>query len=141
MKKRIWKTAVSLVVTLSLVLGYGNVIALAASTVRGEILDVEVVGRVIMDDMSATASTSYGRGGGYIYATATVYYWFAEYYCKTTVGPNFNTAGGASATATKKLGGADVIGAKGEHKVIWQAYTWEPEDTTIGAIREDSIEL
>ena len=34
--------------------------------------------------------------------------------------------GGTSATVTKKLGGADVVGGRGYHTVKYQSYTWTP---------------
>ena len=132
--------AVSLVLAMSLILGYSKVVALAATSVKGSIGGISVSGALTMNTTSATASTSFGSGGGTIYATATVYYWFGTMYYKSEVGPNESTAGGASATATKKLGGADVVGAKGQHKVKWQAYTWEPADTTTGTIIENAVE-
>lgn len=141
MRKKIWKKLMALGLSLSLVLGYGNVTTLAATTVKGTLDGGEVVGRLTKDSSSATASTSYGRGGGYTYATATVYYWWGAQYYKTTVGPNFNNMGGVSAKAVKKLGGAEVIGAKGVHKVVWGAYTWTPANTTTGTIKENADTL
>lgn len=145
MKKRIWKTVVSLFVALALIFGYGNVVALAEvddkteEPVRtAELAGGQVQGTLSVDNMSAIAVTTYGRGGGYIYATATIYYWWGPTVFKTTVGPIANSMGGVSAIAEKQLGGADVLGAQGHHKVHWQAFTWEPKDTILGIAATDS---
>ena len=50
-----------------------------------------------------------------------------------------NTSGGAGATATKKIGGADVIGGKGTHYVGYDSYHWGTVATTIGTIPSNAI--
>lgn len=149
MKKRIWKSVVSLALALSLILGYGNVITLASEAdgkeayqegegVRtGYLAGGDVRGDLTVNNMYALATTTYGRGGGYIYATAIIYYWWGTADYKTTVGPVMNSAGGVSARAEKQLGGADVLGAQGSHEVKWQAYGWTPNDTILGIAKTD----
>lgn len=138
MKKRIWKKLVALGLAVTLFLSYGNITTLAASSVSGNIDGTQVSGSITTyNDSYAVAETSYARGGGKIYATAYVYYWFADMHIETTSGLCSSTAGGVSAKATKQLGGAEVIGGKGVHKVVWGAYTWAPDATTVGTIPED----
>ena len=134
MKKRIWKAAISLVVVLALVLGYNNIVVLAAQTTESteDLAGGQVKGILSVDDMSAIATTTYGRGGGYIYATATIYYWWGDWTFKTTVGPVVNTMGGVSATANRKVGGAEVVGALGKHEASWQGTTCVLNDTMLG---------
>lgn len=124
----------SLVLALTLILGYGNIIVLAAQTANttGNLAGGQVSGTLSVDNMSAIATTSYGRGGGYIYATATIYYWWGDWTFKTTVGPVANTMGGVSATATRKVGGADVLGARGHHEAVWQGNSCVLNDTMLG---------
>ena len=139
MKKRIWKKLVALGLALTLFLSYGNVTTLAASSVSGNVDGMTVSGSVSMDSSSATAVTSYARGGGTIYATATVYYWWGLDCYEISVGPNTASAGGVSAKATKAHGGGEVVAGKGTHKLVWGAYTWRPADTVVGTIPSYTI--
>lgn len=151
MKKRIWKSVVSLALALSLTLGYSVAVVLAGdeTTARTskELAGGLVQGDIRMDNMSATATTTYGRGGGYIYATATVYYWWGDWTFKTTAGPVSNSMGGVSVTATKRAGGADVLGALGHHEAKWQGIPCVLDDTKVGIAltdpdrAEDAIEF
>lgn len=141
MKKRIWKKLVALGLAAVLFLSYGNITTLAASSVSGELEGTTVNGNVSMNSSSATAVTSFAKSGGTIYATAYVYFWYDTYYFVTSSGRNSATMGGISATATKKLGGADVVAGEGIHEVKWGAYTWAPSPTTVGTIPSSSIEI
>lgn len=142
MKKRIWKKLVALGLAVTLFLSYGNITTLAASSVRGNIDGTTVSGSITTYNNSyAVAETSYARSSSKIYATAYIYYWWGSTYYYTTSGRASSTAGGVSATATKKLGGAEVVAAEGNHEVQWGAYTWLPSPTTVGTIPSSAIEI
>lgn len=142
MKKRIWKKLVALGLALTLFFSYGNITTLAASSVSGNMSGAAIRGTInIYDDSSATAVTTFERPSSQIYATAYVYYWWGTYYYYNSSGRRYATAGGISVTATKKLGGADVVGAEGIHEVKYGAYSWGPVQTTTGTIPSRAIEI
>ena len=107
--------------------------AMAASSVSGKLNGFTYTASISKDNYSATAKTTFARGGSNIKATATVYYWFDEVAFQSTISAN-SSAGGVSAVAQKKKGGADVVGGKGEHSVSYDAYSWGPVTTTTGTI-------
>lgn len=107
--------------------------AMAASTVSGSLNGFGCYGSISTDSTSAHATTTFGRGGANIKVSATVYYWSGDFYYETSM-TGSNTAGGAGATATKKIGGADVVGGKGTHYAAYDSYHWGTETTKIGKI-------
>lgn len=112
--------------------------AMAASTVSGSLNGFGCYGSISTNSTSAYATTTFGRGGANIKVSATVYYWNGSKYYKTSM-TGSNTAGGAGATATKKIGGADVIGGKGTHYAAYDSYHWGTETTTIGKTPSNAI--
>lgn len=136
-KRKIAKGMMALALSGVIITG-GNT-AKAASSVKGNLNGCDCYGCITIDGTSANATTTYGRGNSSIRATATVYYWHKNKYYKSSM-TSSNSAGGAGATATKKIGGADVIGGKGRHRVSYDAYTWGTKTTTIGTIKEDAKE-
>lgn len=112
--------------------------AKAASTVSDTLNGYSCFGSITTDSTSAHGTTTFGRGSGNIKVSATVYYWFGSTYYKTMM-TGSNTSGGAGATATKKIGGADVIGGKGTHYVGYDSYHWGTVATTIGTIPSNAI--
>lgn len=112
--------------------------AMAASTVTGNLNGIVCYGSISTNNTSAYATTTFGRSNSTIKTSATVYYWWKDKYYKTKVS-NSNTAGGAGATAKKKIGGADVVGGKGTHFVKYDSYKWGTEKTTIGCIPSNAI--
>lgn len=135
MKKRI-KRVMALVLSGVILVCGGSVPAKAASTASGPLGSASVHASISTDSSSATAITTCSRGGS-LTAKATVYYWFDTEYYKTSASA-YSAGGGVSAIARKQLGGAEVIGGKGEHIVKFESYTWDPV-TTIGTIRDDAL--
>ena len=119
----------------------GNAQAFAASSVQGSIAGTEVSGYVTIDSSSATAVTTFTRGGGKRYATAKVYYWWGTNNYVSSTGTSSGQTGGLSVTATKKYGGAEVVGGKGIHRVEYDIYTWGDAVTETGVIPSLATEI
>lgn len=118
-------------VTLSvMLLVSGTMRAEAASSVTGSIEGTEISGRISTDSTSAVAVTAFGRSNSTISATATVYWWWGTRQGSDTASDS-SSAGGVSAKAVKSMGGADVVGGKGDHFVAYGAYTWT-NTTSVG---------
>ncbi|MCD8147595.1 MAG: hypothetical protein LUD84_10035 [Clostridiales bacterium] len=103
--------------------------ASAASSVSGSLDGTVVTGSISTTSTSASAKTTFSRSGVTINAKATVYYWWGSRYYYTAVSSTAQ-AGGVSATATKKLGGAEVVGGIGEHSVSFDGYSWNKTTST-----------
>lgn len=127
MKNRM-KRVLALVLGCVIMVAGNGVTARAASQVSGSLGTASVGGTVSTNSSSATATTTCSRSAT-IKVTATVYYYFGTGYYKSSES-NSASAGGVSATASKQLGGAEVIGGKGEHYVAFDSYTWNPTTTT-----------
>ncbi|RKI42797.1 hypothetical protein D7V86_04760 [bacterium D16-51] len=86
-------------------------------------------GRVSKNQSGATATTTFSRPGN-IRAKAIVYYRLGEddYHSEDV---KTNNAGGTTAFAEKKVSNANVVGAKGEHRVVYGDIIWNDE-THIG---------
>ena len=85
----------------------------------------------VEDNYRATASTGFNGYGATCNVTAKVYYCLGEIDYYSQISSSTSQPGGTTAIATKKLGGADVIGGKGIHKVTYGNYTWSPT-TSVG---------
>lgn len=124
------KKLLSLVTCLSLCVSLGSIPAYAAgsSTASGTLCNSSISASVSKTSSSATAKTSWNYSGGTRYAEVTIYYWLDStyYYSKASGSDSLNTG---YATVSKKVGGADVLGASGVHKVTYSSYTWQ--DTTV----------
>lgn len=108
-----------------------------APSVTGTLAGTTASGRVSYNSTSATAVTSYSRSGASINVSAYVYYWFSKRYYVSYVSGS-TTAGGISRTATKKLGGADVLGAEGDHYIYYNGVPWGTYITQSGTCKSDS---
>lgn len=140
MYKKIIKAATGVLLSLSLaVVGFGMTADAAATTQPSSINGTSVRGTVKIDEdsMSAIATTTFSRNAD-ITAKATVYYWAGKFtYCASKSASA--GAGGATAVAKKKTGGADIIGGKGEHKVECSDGKWGPKYTTTGETPSNAI--
>ena len=145
MKKRnVLKCVIAMGLAVVMIFGSANVKALAApsstitttktKTVTGAINGAMVQGYLGTNSLKSHATTTFAPTGGKLYVTAYIYYWYGEKYYATTSGTVTASSGGASATATKQLGGADVVAGKSTHKVVWEAYTWSPSASVVGTI-------
>ena len=105
----------------------------AKSTVKGKLNGYAYRGSIDTDNVSATAVTTFGRGNSSIKAKAEVYYWSGSLYYVTTAS-NSASAGGTSARAKKKIGGADVVAGRGIHSVSYDKYSWGPVKTETGIL-------
>ncbi len=81
---------------------------------------------------NTSATTTYARYGATISATARIFY-LSNGLCYGTEAENTSSAGGVSATATKKISSGQVIGNEGQHLVQYKDYRWAPilQDGTI----------
>lgn len=107
--------------------------AAAKSSVSGKLNGYAYRGSIDKDSVSATAVTTFGRGNSWITAKAEVFYWNDSDYFMTPAS-NSASAGGTSATAKKKIGGADVVAGRGTHRVSYDKYSWGDETTVTGTI-------
>ena len=139
LKKQLRKLCAAVGVAALLTVSAGGTDAAAASSVRGKLNGFGYYGSISKDNTSATAVTTFGRGGSVIIAKAWVYYWFGDKYYNTYASDSA-TVGGAKAVAKKKIGGADVVGGKGQHSVSYDKYKWGTETTTTGEIPSKSTE-
>ncbi|MCI5855992.1 MAG: hypothetical protein MR016_01310 [Agathobacter sp.] len=130
MKTRIKRVMAIMLGCMVLVAG-NSVTVKAVSQESGVLGTAAVQASVSISSSSATATTTCGRSAT-INVSATVYYHFGTGCYKTTAS-NSSSGGGTSATATKQLGGADVIGGKGVHYVAFESYSWNPT-TTVGVV-------
>lgn len=131
MYKKMIKSAAGVILSLSLAVASCGMTANAADdVVNGNIEGVLIRGKITIDNMSATATTTFSRNAS-ISSTAAVYFWLNDTYYRVKKDA-FSGAGGATAVATKNVGGADVVGGKGTHKVEFGSYKWGPKTTKVG---------
>lgn len=122
-----------------LALGCSGTTVMANYEAHGELNGFKCYGKITTDRDSATAMTTFQRGGINIKADAIVYYHFGSKYYNTIMYSS-NTASSTSAVAEKKVGGADVVGGKGTHSISYDSYSWNPKGgTTTGKIPSKSI--
>lgn len=112
--------------------GSTNVQIFAATSVSGVLSGTPTSGYVSKSSSSATAVTVFNRTGGTRCASVDVHYWWGEGRYYTAADASTTNAGGVSATATKKLGGAEVTGAIGYHLVVHNGTPWGVKVTKIG---------
>lgn len=129
MKKNKISKVMGFIASLSMLVSMNSVNAEAASSMSGSLCGSKISAWVSTSDNAATAVTQWSYSGGSRYAKATVYYWLGSnyYYSTISMTDGMNTA---SAYIAKKLGGAQVVGGSGKHKVTYEAYTWAPSSST-----------
>ncbi len=135
MLRNCMKRLASCMLVCALTVGMFSTTAYAASStsVSGKISTGTVTGSLLLDGDTATATTSFSWGGGTRYATAYVYYWLDDEYYYSYKAVSSTQSGGVAAAIEKQKGGADVLGAKGVHRLVYDPYTWS-EKTTLGTI-------
>lgn len=136
-EKQIRKHLMGLLLAALMLVGCCQMPAYAASSTTGSINGITVKASVTTSSSSATAKTIFGAGST-ITTTAYVYYWWGSGHYYSVAQTTATAGGGATATATRKLGGAEVVGGKGTHKVVHGNYTWSAT-TTKGTIYSDAI--
>lgn len=133
LKKQLLKQGAALGVMSLLAVACSGTTIMAKPTESGSLNGHSCYGSIDTDRDNAYGTTSCGRGNVRMTVTAKVYYWSNET-CFRSEATGSSTNGGTSATAKKKIGGADVIGGKGIHSVSFDAYSWGPVETTTGTI-------
>ena len=136
MYKKIIKAAMGSLLSLSLAVAGFGMTANAKGKPTTPSNPLNASGRISIDSKSATATTTFSRPGT-IKATAIVYYWSGKFRYSSQA-TNSNNIGGTSATAEKKVGGADVEGGMGKHHVTYGATRWD-DTTNVGTIYDDAI--
>ena len=135
--KKAFRSILTLALALAMIVTCVNGTAFAASSDSGSIDGYTWTVRVSTTSNSATATTTFGAAVSSLTATVNVYYWWGDsnYY---TSGSGQVTPGYAVATATKQLGGAEVIGGSGYHTILYNR-TYTSRDTSIGRTPSDAI--
>lgn len=136
MYKKIIKAATGVLLSLSLAIAGFGMTANAKDKPSTSPNPLNASGRISIDNMSATATTTFSRPGT-IKATAVVYYWSEDKKYKSK-NSSSNNIGGTSAIAEKKVGGADVEGGEGIHHVTYGATRWD-DTTNVGTIYKNAI--
>ncbi len=136
MYKNMVKSVAGVILSLSLAIASCGMTAYARDESKTEENPLGAGGKVWIDSMSATATTTFSRPGT-IKVTAIVYYWSGQdkYYSTNS---NSNSQGGTTATAQKKVGGADVEGGEGSHYVKYNKTEWH-DTTKVGKIYTNAI--
>ena len=130
MRRKIRRFFVGVVLSMVFILN-GTINTFAASSVSGSLGGQVVKGSVTKDTTSATAKTTCTRSAS-VSTVVTIYYTSGgvKYYSTETV----STSGGtATATVSRRVDGATVKGAKGNHSVYFDEYSWN-KTTTIGTV-------
>ena len=136
--KKSFKSVLTFALALAMMVTCMGGLAFAKSSDTGSIDGYTWTVRVSTTDDSATATTSFGANVSSLTAEVTVYYWLGlQYYSCYASGQV--TPGYAVATATKKRGGAEVIGAKGEHHILYDG-TNTFRETSIGETPSGAID-
>ncbi len=131
------KTLIATVLLATVVCFVGKMDVYAASSVSGSLGGVTVSGSVVTNASSAVANTVYTMPGGKRIAVAKVHYYDGKDYYNTSATNSSTQSGGTSATATKKISYASVVGGQGTHSVAYDPYTWN-QYTSTGLIPADS---
>lgn len=103
----------------------------ASSHISGNLNGFACTGSVSVNYYSATAVTTISRGGAKIFAEAIVYCYKGTKKVTYSSGRASSTAGGVSATATKKTSGEEVYAGAGIHEAGYDDYTWGPKNTYV----------
>lgn len=137
--KKAFRSLVTFALALALlVTGVGGT-AFAASSASGSIDGYKWSASVAMSTNSATAITDMTSApSAHVEASVKVFYWWGDenHFARAD---GHEAAGYAMATATKKLGGAEVIGGEGHHLVFYNN-TVRSSATFIGSTPSDAIE-
>lgn len=139
LKKQLLKKGAALGVMSLLAVACSGTTVLAENPARGNLDGFACYGKVSTDKDSATAMTTCGRGSITIKATATVFYWYGDFYYYSTMTYS-NTNSSATAIAKKKKGGAQVVAGMGEHFVSFNSHQWSGTTIT-GTIPTISTKL
>jgi len=136
--KKTFRSVLTFALALAMMVTCVGGTAFAASSDSGSIDGYSWSARVSTTSNSATATTSFGAAVSSITATVKVFYWFGDKNYFTPASGQV-TPGYAVATATKQLGGAEVIGGSGYHTIYYNR-TYRSADTSIGRTPPDATE-
>jgi len=137
MKKRCIKRTAAMALALVLAMSTMVMPAGAASTVSGTLDGYRATGSVSMGSTSASAQTVFGTGAQYVSAKVALYYKWGDksYY---SIAQTAHGGAAASAYVERKKYGAELFGATGDHRIEYDAYSWNPAQTQVGTVLYDA---